>query len=255
MLARAIYSDLAGANVLVTGGADGIGKAIVVAFAAQGARVAFVDIDAEKGAALANSLVPATGASVVFSQLDLRDIGATKAGIGALVRERGPFAVLVNNAARDDRHAFNEVTPEYWDERFATNLRHMMFVSQSVAPGMRETRHGSIINLGSVSWMLAQGGMIAYTTAKSAVRGLTRSLARELGPDGIRVNCVVPGWVMTERQRTLWVTPQELAKTLDRQCLKVEIVPEHIAEMVLFLASDVSAACTAQQFIVDAGVT
>jgi NAD(P)-dependent dehydrogenase (short-subunit alcohol dehydrogenase family) len=255
MLARAIYSDLAGANVLVTGGADGIGKAIVVAFAAQGARVTFVDIDAEKGNTLANSLVPTAGGSVVFTQLDLRDIGAIKAGIGALERERGPFAVLVNNAARDDRHAFNEVTPEYWDERFATNLRHMMFVSQTVAPGMRKMRRGSIINLGSVSWMLAQGSMIAYTTAKSAVRGLTRSLARELGPDGIRVNCVVPGWVMTERQRALWVTPQELAKTLDRQCLKVEIMAEHIAEMVLFLASDVSVVCTAQQFIVDAGVT
>jgi NAD(P)-dependent dehydrogenase (short-subunit alcohol dehydrogenase family) len=222
MPARAIYSDLPGA--IVTGGADGIGKAIVVAFEAQGARVAFVDIDADKGVALANGLVPAKGGSVVFSQLDLRDIGATKAGIGALEWEGGPFAVLVNN-----RHAFSEVTPEYWDERFATNLRHMMFVSQTVAQGMSNRRHGSIVNLGSVSWMLAQSGMIAYTTAKSAVRGLTRSLARELGPD--RINRVVPGWVMTERQRAM--TPQQPAKTLDRHCLKVEFMPEHIAAMVL----------------------
>jgi NAD(P)-dependent dehydrogenase (short-subunit alcohol dehydrogenase family) len=165
----------------------------------------------------------------------------------------GDITVLVNNAARDDRHALETVDPDYWDERFATNLRHQFFCAQAVAPMMRRAGGGSIVNLGSVSWMKAQGGMPAYTAAKSAVRGLTRGLARDLGPDRIRVNEVVPGWVYTERQIALWVTPEAEARSQAQQCLKGRLQPDDIARMVLWLAADDSAMVTAQHFVVDGG--
>jgi NAD(P)-dependent dehydrogenase (short-subunit alcohol dehydrogenase family) len=241
------YPSLRGRAVLVTGGASGIGAEIVAQFAAQGSKVAFLDVDAAGGRAVAQ----ATGA--LFVACDLRDVAALRAAVDAVARQLGPVQVLVNNAARDDRHALDEVQPDYWDERFATNLRHMFFCAQAVIPGMRAAGAGSIVNLGSVSWMQSQGGMPAYTAAKSAVRGLTRGLARDLGPHGIRVNEVVPGWVFTERQLALWVTPQAEAAHMERQCLKARVMPPDVARLVLWLAADDSRMVTAQHFVVDGG--
>ena len=243
----ATYPSLRDRAVLVTGGASGIGARIVAAFAAQGARVAFLDRD--EGAA--REVVARTGAA--FRLCDLRDIAAMEAAIAALSAATGPFGVLVNNAARDDRHDWRDVTPDYWDERFATNLRHMFFAIRAVAPGMIAAGGGSIVNIGSNSWWEAVGGLPVYATAKSAVHGLTRSMARELGRHRIRVNTVVPGWIMTERQKALWVTPEALEAHLRRQCLPDPIPPAHVARMVLFLASDDAAMCTASNFMVDAG--
>lgn len=247
MTAFATYPSLKGRAVLVTGGASGIGARIVAAFAGQGARVAFLDRDAEA----ARGVAAATGAAVRLC--DLNDIAATQAAIAELAAEVGPFTVLVNNAARDDRHDWRAVTADYWDERFATNLRHMFFAIQSVAPGMAGAGGGSIINIGSNSWWEAVAGLPVYATAKSAVHGLTRSMARELGRDRIRVNTVVPGWIMTERQKALWVTPEALSAHLKRQCLPDPIEPDYVARMVLFLASDDAAMCTASNFMVEAG--
>ncbi|MEO0358573.1 MAG: SDR family oxidoreductase, partial [Pseudomonadota bacterium] len=184
---------------------------------------------------------------------DLRDIAALKDAFAALQAKLGPASVLVNNAARDDRHDWQDVTPDYWDDRMNTNLRHMFFAIQAVAPGMKSLGGGSIINMGSNSWWEAGGGFPAYTTAKAAVHGLTRTMARDLGDDRIRVNTIVPGWIMTDRQKDLWVTDASLAKHLDRQCLPDTIDPVYVARMVLFLASNDSAMCTAHNFIVDAG--
>ncbi len=243
----ATYPSLKGRAVLVTGGASGIGAEIVAQFAAQGSRIAFLDFDAANGARVA----AATGA--LFIPCDLRDIAALRHAVAEAAARLGPVEALVNNAARDDRHGLETVEPDYWDERMATNLRHMFFCAQAVAPGMRAAGAGSIVNMGSVSWMGAQGGMPAYTAAKSAVRGLTRGLARDLGPDGIRVNEVVPGWVFTERQEQLWATPEAVAKHMDRQCLKRKVMPPDIARMVLWLCADDSAMVTAQYFVVDGG--
>ncbi|RYB02541.1 SDR family NAD(P)-dependent oxidoreductase [Lichenibacterium ramalinae] len=245
----ATYPSLAGATVLVTGGASGIGAYLVRAFAEQGSRVGFVDIDAEGGRALAAEV----GGSVRFAPCDLRDIAALKGAVAALKADLGPASVLVNNAARDDRHGWEDVTPEYYDERIATNLRHMFFATQAVAPDMVAAGRGSIVNMGSNSWWEAGGGMPVYTTAKAAVHGMTRSFARDLGPHRIRVNTVVPGWVMTDRQKQLWVTPEKLEAQLRRQCLPDPIDPVYLARMVLFLASDDSAMCTANNFMVEAG--
>lgn len=247
------FPDLSSHTALVTGGAEGIGRAVVEAFVAQGTKVAFLDRNAELGEALAAELV-AAGGRVVFRPVDLREIGATQEAIRALAAELGPFSICVNNAGHDERHRFDEVTGAYWDDRFAVNLRPMMFVSQAVAPGMRALGGGAIVNLGSTSWMQGAPGLIAYTTAKSAVIGFTRSLARELGPDNIRVNCVTPGWVMTERQRKTWWTPEKWAAAQARQAIKGEILPEDVAAMVLFLSSDAARRCTGQNYIVDAGV-
>jgi NAD(P)-dependent dehydrogenase (short-subunit alcohol dehydrogenase family) len=248
----ASYPSLRAAVVFVTGGASGIGEAVVRAFAAQGSRVGFVDIDVDRGRALADELA-GQEAEVRFASCDLRDIDALKSSFAALEAALGPATVLVNNAARDDRHGWEEVTPAYYDERIAANLRHIFFAIQAVAPGMIAAGKGSIINFGSNSWWQATGGMPVYTTAKSAVHGMTRSFARDLGPHRIRVNTVVPGWVMTERQKTLWVTPEALARHRQRQCLPDLIEPVHLARMVLFLASDDAAMCTANNYMVEAG--
>jgi len=168
-------------------------------------------------------------------------------------RQLGPILVLVNNAADDERHALDAVTPEYWDDRFAVNLRHQFFAAQAVAPDMAAAGGGSIVNLGSVSWLVGQGGMPAYLSAKAAVAGLTRALARDLGPKNIRVNCIVPGWIMTERQIQLWLTPEGEQELLRRQCLKRKLVPEDIARVILFFAADDSSACTNQSYVVDGG--
>ena len=245
----ATYPSLKGATVYVTGGAAGIGEYLVRAFAEQGSKVGFVDIDAARGTALAAEV----GGAVRFAACDLRDIDALKAAFATLKAEVGPAGVLVNNAARDDRHGWEAVTPDYYDERIATNLRHMFFATQAVAPDMVAAGRGSIVNMGSNSWWEAGGGMPVYTTAKAAVHGMTRSFARDLGPHRIRVNTVVPGWVMTERQKQLWVTPEKLDAQLKRQCLPDPIDPVYLARMVLFLASDDSAMCTANNFMVEGG--
>ena len=242
------YPSLDGKAVLVSGGASGIGAEIVAGFAAQGARVGLIDLDAEAAAAMSEA-----HAGVVHAVADLRDVDATRAAVEALRAEVGPFGVLVNNAARDDRHDWREVTPDYWDDRQATNLRHMFFLIQAVADDMIAAGGGSIVNMGSNSWWEAGGGFPAYATAKAAVHGLTRTMARELGGHRIRVNTVVPGWIMTERQRDLWVTEEALAAQVARQCLPDPIDPVHVARMVLFLASDDAAMCTANNFMVEAG--
>ena len=243
------YPSLNGKTVFVSGGASGIGAQIVKAFAEQGAKVGFIDLD--EGAA--NALMAELGAGHAFATCDLRDVEALKAAFAELTGKLGPATVLVNNAARDDRHDWRDVTADYWDERMATNLRHMFFAIQAVAPGMIEAGGGSIINMGSNSWWEAGGGFPSYTTAKAGVHGLTRTMARDLGKDRIRVNTVVPGWIMTERQKELWVTPEALAKQVDRQCLPDPIDPIYVARMVLFLASDDAAMCSANNFMVEAG--
>lgn len=248
----AIYPSLEDAVVFITGGASGIGAEMVRAFAAQGSRVGFADLDSELGESLADELAR-DGARIGFEACDLRDIDALKQAFAALEEAFGPATVLVNNAARDDRHGWRDVTPEYYDERIATNLRHMLFAIQVVAPGMIATGKGSIINLGSNSWWEAAGGMPVYTSAKAAVHGMTRSFARALGAHRIRVNTVVPGWVMTERQKQLWVTPEALERHQQRQCLPDLIEPVYVARMVLFLASDDAAMCTANNYMVEAG--
>lgn len=243
------YPSLEGKTVLVTGGASGIGAEIVRAFAAQGSRVGFLDLDRDGSASLAGEL----GEGVAFEICDLRDIAAMQASIAALSQRLGAPTILVNNAARDDRHEWRDVTPQYWDERMSTNLRHQFFAIQAVAPGMIEAGGGSIINMGSNSWWEAGGGFPAYATAKSAVHGLTRTMARDLGKHRIRVNAVVPGWIMTERQKTLWAKPEKIEAHRQRQCLPDLIEPVYVARMVLFLASDDAKMCTASNFMVEAG--
>lgn len=243
------YPSLSGKTVFVTGGASGIGAEIVTAFAAQGAKVGFVDLDADG----AQALVDATDGTIAWEQADLRDIPALQNAFTRLKAKLGPAQVLVNNAARDDRHDWRDVTPEYWDERQATNLRHMFFAIQAVAPDMIDAGNGAIINMSSNSWWEAVGNMPAYVTAKAAVHGLTRTMARDLGDHRIRVNTVVPGWVMTERQKELWATPEALEAHRKNQCLPDLIDPVYVARMVLFLASDDAAMCTASNFMVEAG--
>lgn len=243
------YPSLQGRTVFVTGGASGIGAEIVTGFAAQGAKVGFVD----KDVAGAEALVARTDGDIAFEACDLRDIDSLQSAFANLAARQGDAHVLVNNAARDDRHDWSEVTPEYWDERQHTNLRHMFFAMQAVAPAMIKAGGGSIINMGSNSWFEAVGNFPAYATAKAAVHGLTRTMARDLGGHRIRVNTVVPGWIMTERQKELWVTPEALANHLDNQCLPDEIDPVYVARMVLYLASDDAAMCTASNFFVEAG--
>jgi D-xylose 1-dehydrogenase len=247
------YPSLRDRVVFITGGASGIGAEHVSQFAAQGAKVAFVDIADGAAHELAARLAAAGHAAPFYQHCDLKDIGALRAAIGAAAKRLGPITVLVNNAANDQRHKFEDVTVEYWDERMSTNLRHQFFAIQAVTPMMRATGGGSIINFGSVSWHTAQGGMPAYTTAKAAVEGLTRGMARDLGPDGIRVNTVIPGWIMTERQIKLWLTPEAEANLIQSQCLKTKLAPADVTRMVLWLASDDSRMCTAQLWIVDAG--
>src|SRR5271168_79336 len=225
---------------------------MVRAFADQGAHVGFVDIDEKGGRALADALT-AAGAIARFEPCDLRDIDALRAAFSRLKGALGPAGVLINNAARDDRHGWPDVTPDYYDERIATNLRHMFFAIQTVAPDMIAAGKGSIINFSSNSWHQAVVGMPAYTSAKAAVHGLTRSFARDLGKHRIRVNTIVPGWVMTERQKTLWVNPAAVERTLARQCLPDMIEPVYLARMALFLASDDAAMCTSNNYMVEAG--
>lgn len=244
-----LYPSLKGRIVLVTGGASGIGAAIVRGFAAQGAQVGILDYDADAAARLVADL----DGQCDWELCDLRDIGALQGAVTALTDRLGLATVLVNNAARDDRHSWQEVTPEYWDERMANNLRHMFFAIQATAPGMAEAGGGSVINLGSTSWIEGMGGMPAYTTAKAGVHGLTRGMARDLGAQRIRVNTVLPGWIMTERQLDLWASPAALKARKEQQCLPDLIDPDYVVRMILFLASDDAAMCTSGFYMVDGG--
>ena len=252
-MTAAIYPSLHDRVVFVTGGASGIGAAEVAAFARQGARVAFVDIADEPAATLCASLCNAGHKEPFFQHCDLTDIPALQAAVAVVGDKLGPITVLVNNAANDQRHAWQNVTPAFWDERMATNLRHQFFAIQAVAPMMKAAGGGSIVNFGSISWHTNNGGMPAYTTAKAAVEGLTKGMARDLGPDGIRVNTVIPGWIMTQRQIDLWLTPEAEKDLMRAQCLKEKVYPDDVANMVLWLASDDSRMCTSQLWVVDGG--
>jgi NAD(P)-dependent dehydrogenase (short-subunit alcohol dehydrogenase family) len=246
------YPSLDGRPVLISGGASGIGEALVRAFAAQGAQVGFVDLAEDEGHALAAEL-KAQGSKVMFQRCDVTDIQAYRTAIGAIEAAHGPTLALVNNAANDTRHDWRDVTPDYFDSRVAVNLRHAFFAIQAVAPGMIEAGVGSIVNFGSVGWMMASGGYPGYAASKAATHGMTRSFARDLGKHGVRVNTLVPGWVMTKRQLDLWVD-DAANELIDRsQCLAGRVMPDDIARMALFLASDDSRMCSAQNFIVDGG--
>ncbi|MGU7783742.1 SDR family NAD(P)-dependent oxidoreductase [Burkholderia sp. PU8-34] len=252
----ATYPSLADRTVLITGGATGIGAAFVEHFVAQGARVAFVDLDADAGRALAERLSHAghhTRHAPLFIECDLTDIDALRHAIDAIRARIGAIAVLVNNAANDVRHKIADVTPESFDAGIAVNLRHQFFAAQAVIDDMKQLGGGAIINLGSISWMLKNGGYPVYVTAKAAVQGLTRGLARDLGPFGIRVNSLVPGWVMTDKQRRLWLDDAGRAAIKAGQCLDAELLPADLARMALFLAADDSRMITAQDVIVDGG--
>lgn len=249
-----VYPSLEDKVVLVTGGATGIGASLVEAFCRQRARVAFIDVQAEQAMALVARLGAVEGESQpTFYACDLVDIENLRSVIETIRNELGPVAVLVNNAANDTRHDFRTITEEFWNERINVNLRHAFFAIQAVYEQMKSLGGGSIINFGSISWNACHPNMTGYTTSKAGLEGMTRGLARELGQDNIRINTIVPGWVMTERQLRDWVDEQAKEEINRSQCLKSELLPEDISAMVLFLASDDSKMCTAQRFVVDGG--
>lgn len=247
----AIYPDLQGKSVVVTGGGGGIGAAITRHFVQQKARVTFLDIDV----ASSNELVTELGdaSQVSFRHVDLRDVEALSAALDHIARAQGDVDVLVNNAGWDERKALNEVTPEFFDAAVAANLRHVVFASQNVIPGMRRRGGGVIVNFSSISWMAGMGGMPVYTAMKSAMLGLTRAMARDYGADNIRVNAIAPGWTLTKRQAEHWVTPESDERRLAAQCLKRWVMPDDIARFVLFLSSEDACMCTGQHYVVDGG--
>ena len=252
MAGGAIYPDLEGRAVLITGGGSGIGAAIVRAFARQKSKVGFIDIADGPSRALAEEL-SGGGATVRYIHADVTDTEALRRAIAEIRSAFGPITVLINNAAHDDRHATESVTPEYFDQRIAVNLKHQFFAAQAVLPDMKSAGGGAIVNYSSISWMAGQGGMAIYTAAKSAVVGLTRSLARDYGTYNIRANAISPGWVRTERQEKLWITPAAETRQIDLQCLKRWLVPDDLAKFTVFLASEEAAACTSQLYVVDGG--
>ncbi len=254
MTMTTLYPSLKDRAVFVSGGSSGIGAELVRCFAAQGATVAFCGLRADGGSALVDEIKAAGCAAPFFSPCDVRDVAAYQALLADVAMRCGPIRVLVNNAGRDDRHAMEDVTPEYWDDRLALNLKHYFFAIQAVAPGMAKAGGGSIINMGSVSWMRGRPNLAGYTTAKAGILGLTRTLARELGARKIRVNAIVPGAIVTERQTTLHRDPAADQAFLDAQCLKIRLDPGHVARPTLFLAADDSDGITGQHILVDAGI-
>jgi NAD(P)-dependent dehydrogenase (short-subunit alcohol dehydrogenase family) len=247
------YPSLADRVVLVTGGGSGIGAAMVEAFAENGARVAFVDIQDAPSHALIEKLASARHRPR-FIHCDLTDIAALRAAVATIRAEIGPVAVLINNAANDDRHAIDEVTPEYWDKAMNVNLRHQFFAAQAVRPQMRELGGGAIVNFSSIAWMFGGADFVAYSTAKAGVIGLTNSLARAFGPDNIRVNAIAPGGVVTERQLRLWYSEEQADAMAQRQLIRKRLLPDEIARAALFLSADDSRMITKQCLVVDAGL-
>ncbi|MBN9487502.1 MAG: SDR family oxidoreductase [Alphaproteobacteria bacterium] len=249
----ASYPSLKDRTVFVSGGGSGIGASIVEHFAGQGAKVGFVDIDEPASTALVKKIAAVGHVAPLFLKGDVRDVKAYQAAIAEVAAKLGTITVLINNAARDDRHDLADVTPAFWDERIAVNLRHQFFAIQAVAPGMKAAGGGSIVNFSSVSYHTMTARLSVYEAAKAAVIGLTRGLARDLGPDKIRLNAITPGWIMTQRQIDLWLTPEAEADLMKAQCLKEKVYPPDIARMALFLASDDSRLISAQNFVVDGG--
>lgn len=254
MMPSARFTDLEGASVLITGGGSGIGAKLTEGFARQGSKVAFIDIAEKASHALCDEIEAATGNRPLYLSADLRDVAALRAAVAKASAAHGPITALVNNAARDDRHAAEELTPEGWDNNLVVNLRPHFFTAQAVYDGMRKAGHGSIVNFTSTSYMLNIGDMPAYTAAKAGIVGLTKGLAGRYGKDGIRVNAIAPGWVITERQRELWVTEEKLQSHISRQAIPKEMQPDDMVGPCLFLASDASAMLTAQTLIVDGGM-
>ena len=248
------YPSLRDRLVFVSGGSSGIGAELVRAFSAQGARVAFCGTKPDGGAALIDQVASAGHPPPWYGACDVRDAAGYQALLRRVIDAMGPIRVLVNNAGRDDRHTMEEVTSEYWDERLALNLKHYFFAIQAVAPGMAAAGGGSIVNMGSVSWLRGRPNLVGYTTAKAGILGLTRTLARELGARNIRVNAIVPGAIVTERQTTLHRDPAADQAFLDAQCLKIRLDPGHVARPTLFLAADDSDGITGQHVLVDAGI-
>jgi NAD(P)-dependent dehydrogenase (short-subunit alcohol dehydrogenase family) len=248
------YPEFRDRSVLVTGGGSGIGAAIVEGFARQGAKVSFIDIAEDESHALVDRLSRDSLHPVRFHQVDLCDVQAIRRAVETVVAHSGPIGVLVNNAARDDRHDLDDVTPDYWDDNQATNLRHVFFTAQAVAPSMRAAGGGAIINMSSIAFLLNMPDFPAYSTAKAGIIGLTKSLAGKLGADNIRVNCILPGMIATERQMKLWLTEEGIAETVGRQCIKRLLHADAIVGPCLFLASDGASAVTAQSLIVDGGI-
>ncbi|HEX7159133.1 MAG TPA: SDR family oxidoreductase [Edaphobacter sp.] len=251
--AYATYPSLVDKVVLITGGGQGIGSSAVEHFALQGSRVAFLDLADEPSETLARELEPRCKHKPLYVHCDLTDVSALQDTIAAISSKLGPPTVLVNNAANDDRHHFEEVTPAYWDERIALNLRHQFFAAQAVAPLMKAARAGSIINMSPISWIIPTANNPVYNMAKAAVVGLTRSLAHELGPFNVRVNAILPGSVLTEKQKQRYMTPEYEQHIMQVQSLKRHVLPEDIARLMLFLAADDSSAITNQTHIIDAG--
>ena len=249
----AIYDDLKHKRVFVTGGGSGIGASIVEHFCQQGSEVYFIDINEEASNKLVLECKNKKLSVPTFIKCDLLNIKDLQKTISKIIDNNGAIDVLINNAANDERHSIDEVTEEFWNERININLRHYFFTVQSVKKAMIANKGGSIINIGSASWMIGQGGMAAYTAAKSGVVGLTRSFARDLGEFDIRVNSVVPGWVMTESQIEKWLTPESEADMMKKQCLKHKLIPSDIAKAVLFFGSNASSGCTNQDYVVDKG--
>ncbi|QNI32174.1 SDR family oxidoreductase [Alloacidobacterium dinghuense] len=247
------YPSLRGKVVLITGGGSGIGASMVEQFAHQGAKVAFLDIAETISQELVKSLTEGVEQLPFFLPCDLTDISALGSCIQNAEESVGPIEVLVNNAANDERHEWEETTPEYWDRMMAVNLRHHFFAIQAVAPGMKIRSQGSIINMSSIAWMLPGTRLPAYISAKAGIVGLTRTMARELGPSGIRVNCVLPGAIQTEKQRRLVWTPEYIERILAGQSIKRTLMPEDVARLVLFLAADDSSAITNQSYVIDGG--
>jgi D-xylose 1-dehydrogenase len=247
------YPSLRGRVAFVSGGATGLGEEFVSQLAAQGARVAFLDLQEQAGTALAARIAERGDPEPLFLPCDVGDVAALRAAIREAAGRLGPITVLVNNAANDVRHKVEDVDVEFWDRSMAVNLRHHFFAAQAVTPMMREAGSGSIINLGSISAHIDLVDLPGYITAKAGIEGLTRTLARELGPFGIRVNCIIPGWVMTERQLTHWITPQAEEAIQRNQCLPQKLYPDDVARMMLWLAADDSRSCTAQNWVVDGG--
>ncbi|WP_028034567.1 SDR family NAD(P)-dependent oxidoreductase [Chelativorans sp. J32] len=253
MASNGQFPDLDGASVLITGGGSGIGAALTEGFLRQGARVAFIDIAEDESRQLCDRLQSELHRAPLFLHADLRDISALRKAAAQAAEANGAVTVLVNNAARDDRHAIEDVTPDYWDNNQAINLRPQFFAVQAVVPGMKAAGRGSIVNFTSISYMINNGEMPSYTAAKGGIVGLTKGLAGALGEFGIRVNAIAPGWVLTERQKELWVTDDGLEDFIGRQCLKRALREEDMVGPCLFLASEASSAITAQTLIVDGG--